>query len=131
QIGAGPRMLDDRWLAAREVTDGAVADPRVLELDEKRLRAAPLPARALDVRLIVLRRAGHFPGVAHAPASLLEQAPVLSGAAAVPTVSPIVKYTSWWGTRICPELIQICVRPGSMSTSAVRRAPPRMRGSIP
>src|SRR6266571_3758221 len=48
----------------------------------------------------------------------------------VPTVSPVVKYTSCCGTVICPVLIQVCSRPGSKSTKAVRRKRDSVAGSI-
>ena len=39
-----------------------------------------------------------------------------------PTVSPVVKYRSWSAGEMNPRLIQNWSSPGSMSTSALRRA---------
>src|SRR3989454_8602314 len=44
EVGIRPRVLDHRGLPARQIAHRAVADPGALELDEDRLRAAPLAA---------------------------------------------------------------------------------------
>lgn len=47
QERAGPGVLNHHGLPAREIADGAVAHPGVLEPDARRLGRAPLPASAL------------------------------------------------------------------------------------
>src|SRR5438128_1319344 len=52
QERAGSRVLHDDRLSAREIAQGPIADPGVLELDVRALGAAELTSRILDVRLI-------------------------------------------------------------------------------
>src|SRR5215203_5091082 len=65
---AGARMLHYRGLPAGEVAERAVADPRVLEADARRLDATELAPRLLDVCLVIRRRSRDFRGVADGPA---------------------------------------------------------------
>src|SRR5882672_407403 len=73
EVGTRPSVLDDHGLPAREVAYGSVADPRILEFHEDRLRATPLTARLLDVGLVTLRRTRHFPCIVDAPPVAFEQ----------------------------------------------------------
>src|ERR1043166_1105919 len=63
EIGARAGVLHDDRLAARQITERAVAHPGVLELHAGRLRAAELAARVLHVRAVGLRAPGDLPGV--------------------------------------------------------------------
>src|SRR5438876_6455611 len=71
-------MLNDDRLSAGQVAQRPVADPGVLELHARRLRAAELAARALDVGAIGLRAARDLPREPDTPAVMLEALPVLS-----------------------------------------------------
>src|SRR6266550_231185 len=57
---ARPGVLHNRRFAAGEVAERAVADPGVLELHARALRATELAARLLEVGLVRLGRAGDF-----------------------------------------------------------------------
>src|SRR5881409_1694373 len=68
EVGARARVLYHHRLAAGQVAERPVADPGVLELHARRLRAAELAARPLDVGAIGLRAARDLPGVPDTPA---------------------------------------------------------------
>src|SRR5437660_7143106 len=68
-----PRRLDDARTAAREVADRPVAHPAGPRLHVRRLRAAELAARALDVGAERLRRARDHPRLGEPPAVRREQ----------------------------------------------------------
>ena len=69
QERAGSRVLHDDRLSAREIAQGPIADPGVLELDVRALGAAELTSRILDVRLICFRGRRDVGRVADAPAA--------------------------------------------------------------
>src|SRR2546425_640298 len=75
--GARPGILNHRRLPAGQIAESSVADPGVLELHARRLGAAKLAARPLDIGLIRFRSAGDCPGVADPPAMALKDASVL------------------------------------------------------
>src|SRR2546427_2205825 len=78
EVGTRAGMLHDRWLATGEIARRPIAHPGFLELDEKRLGAAPLARGALDVGLIRPRAVGDVARIAHPPAVALEEAPILA-----------------------------------------------------
>src|SRR2546425_8368660 len=72
QKETGSRILNHHWFAAREVADGAVADPGILKLHIRCFGAAELAARTLDVLLVKLRCGRDLTGPPDAPAALLQ-----------------------------------------------------------
>src|SRR5215475_6371701 len=65
-------VLDDRGFSAREIAEGAIADPCVRKLDVTGLHAAELPPRSLDVGAVLLRRRADIPCLAKLPPERLE-----------------------------------------------------------
>src|SRR5437867_4319567 len=60
-------MLDYGRLAARQIAQGAIADPSILQEDAGGLRTTELASRLLDVLMIIPWGRGHFTGVADSP----------------------------------------------------------------
>src|SRR5262249_35520148 len=78
QVSARASVLNDGRLPAGQVAERSVADPRILHLHARRLGAAELSTRPLDVVAVGLRAARNLSRIPNPPAMMLQKRPVLS-----------------------------------------------------
>src|SRR5438552_18692311 len=65
----------DRFVTV-QLANGAVADPRILQLDVRGFGATELSALALNIGLVHLKRAGDLARMSDAPTAFLEVFPL-------------------------------------------------------
>src|SRR5215472_8942461 len=70
-----PRVLHHDWLAAGQITHGAIAYPRILKFHARTLGATEFATRLLNISLVNLRRGSDVARVTDAPAALFHFLP--------------------------------------------------------